>query len=102
MALGVDPVEAGLVQSLARPGGNITGSASTSTLLSAKRLELLHELLPTAKLIGYLSNPTSVYIKYELKAVQDAARAAGLQLLTPQPTSLPDFDAPLQPLPTTA
>jgi putative ABC transport system substrate-binding protein len=101
IAIGVDPVEAGLVQSLARPGGNITGSASTSTLLSAKRLELLHELLPTAKLIGYLSNPTSVYIKYELKAVQDAARAAGVQLLIAEASSVGDFDAAFKALATT-
>jgi putative ABC transport system substrate-binding protein len=101
IALGVDPVEAGLVQSLAHPGGNITGSASLSTLLAVKRLELLHELLPSAKLIGYLSNPSSMYIKYELEAVHGAARAAGVQLLIAEASGVREFDAAFKALATT-
>ena len=89
---GVDPVELGLVQSLAHPGGNITGVASLSASLSGKRLELLHELLPAAKSIAYLGNPTSAFSKLELNAVQGAARAIGVQLLIVEASSARDFD----------
>ena len=63
-----------------------------SSSLSEKRLELLRELLPTAKSIGYLGNPTSAYTKWELNAVQRAARAAGIQLLIAEASSVADFD----------
>lgn len=56
---GDDPVRYGLVESLARPGGNITGVVFFQVALGAKRLELLRELLPAAKAIGYLINPTN-------------------------------------------
>jgi putative ABC transport system substrate-binding protein len=55
--LGTDPVMDGLVTSFARPGGNITGISYLSVALEAKRLELLHELVPTAIVIGILANP---------------------------------------------
>src|SRR5260221_903161 len=84
---GSDPVELGLVQSLAHPGGNITGTASFTPFLSGKRLELLHELLPTAKTIGFLVNPTSGNTKQEMNAVQGAARTAGVQLLIAEASS---------------
>jgi putative ABC transport system substrate-binding protein len=54
-----DPVQSGLVASLSRPGGNLTGVTSLNVEVGAKRLELLHEAVPTATLIGLLLNPTS-------------------------------------------
>ena len=57
--LGVDPVAAGLVASLARPGGNLTGVSNLNAELGPKRLELLRELVPTAKVFGLLVNPTN-------------------------------------------
>jgi putative ABC transport system substrate-binding protein len=90
--IGVDPVELGLVQSLAHPGGNITGVASINNSLTEKRLELLRELLPAAKSIGFLVNPTSAYSKWEMIAAQGAARAAGVQLLIVEASSVRDFD----------
>ena len=56
---GADPVATGLIDSLARPGGNITGMSAFNLALAGKRLELLKELIPTATVIGYLVNPTS-------------------------------------------
>ena len=56
---GADPVEIGLVASLNRPGGNLTGMANLTTAVAAKRLALLHELMPAATLIAYLVNPTN-------------------------------------------
>src|SRR3984885_12472085 len=55
--LGGDPVKAGLVASLNHPGGNLTGVSWTATALSAKRLDLLHQLVPKASVIGLLVNP---------------------------------------------
>ena len=57
--VGIDPVAVGLVTSLARPGGNVTGVTNINIELASKRLELLHELIPTANVIALLVNPTS-------------------------------------------
>jgi putative ABC transport system substrate-binding protein len=97
---GSDPVELGLVQSLAHPGGNITGTASFTPFLSGKRLELLQELLPAAKTIGFLVNPTSANTKQEMNSVQGAARAAGVQLLIVEASSVRDFDGAFKALAT--
>src|SRR5947208_365228 len=56
-AIGADPVDLGLVSSLNRPGGNVTGVTFITNTLGAKRLELLRELVPGAKVIGFLINP---------------------------------------------
>ena len=73
---GGDPVEVGLVASLNRPGGNATGAAVLTTELTAKRLALLHELVPAATLIGFLVNPTNPTVfKAELMEAETAARA---------------------------
>ena len=80
--MGGDPVAAGLVASLDRPGGNLTGTASLQLTVAAKRLELLHETVPAAKLIGFLVNPTNPgFAGPEAKEVQDAARVLGIDLL---------------------
>jgi ABC-type uncharacterized transport system substrate-binding protein len=77
--LGIDPVQSGLVASLNRPGGNITGVVVLTTELTAKRFDLLHELLPTAARVALLVNPTSPANDPEMRSAQDAARALGLQ-----------------------
>jgi putative tryptophan/tyrosine transport system substrate-binding protein len=91
--IGSDPVAAGLVASLARPGGNVTGVASMNTELGPKRLELLRELIPTAKIIALLVNPTSPFITENItKDLQSAARTLGLQLHILNASSEHDFD----------
>jgi putative tryptophan/tyrosine transport system substrate-binding protein len=78
--VGVDPVQTGLVASLARPGGNLTGIANLN--LASKRLELLHELLPTTKSIGYLVNPTNTaFTESEARDLKAAAQVLGVSLL---------------------
>jgi putative ABC transport system substrate-binding protein len=75
-----DPVRAGLVASLARPGGNLTGINFFSAELVAKRLELLRELVPAAARVAVLVNPTGPTVETTLKDVEPAARALGLQI----------------------
>jgi putative tryptophan/tyrosine transport system substrate-binding protein len=77
---GVDPVERGLVASLARPGGNLTGFTIVSLELMPKRLELLSELVPQASVFALLVNPNNAGIEPMIREVQEAARAKGLQL----------------------
>jgi len=78
--VGVDPVQAGLIASLNRPGGNVTGLALLTVELAAKRLELLHELLHTATVVAMLVNPTTPLTEPETRGVLDAGRFLGLQL----------------------
>src|SRR5262245_40549936 len=81
--MGDDPVRLGLVDSLARPGGNVTGINFFVTELAEKRLELLRELVPSAARVGVLVNPTQVTnTDVTLKDVAAAARAIGLQIRT--------------------
>ena len=77
---GADPVELGLVSSLSRPDGNVTGVNFLAKTLAAKRLELLRELVPGATLIGFLFNPTNPASEPEIRDVQAASGALGLQL----------------------
>jgi putative tryptophan/tyrosine transport system substrate-binding protein len=80
--VGTDPVSAGLVESLNRPGGNLTGFASLITAIVAKRLELLHELVPTATTVALLTNPDNRFlVEAEVSEMQIAARTLGLQVL---------------------
>jgi putative tryptophan/tyrosine transport system substrate-binding protein len=88
----VDPVEVGLVASLTRPGGNLTGVANLNVEVGPKRLELLHELLPTATIIAVLENPTSPTAEPFSRALQPAARALGLQLHILHASTDRDFD----------
>ena len=79
-ATGYDPVAAGLVTSLARPGGNLTGVTSLTAEVGPKRVELLHELVPTAKIIALLVNPSAVpYAETISGDLQAAARKLGLR-----------------------
>ena len=78
--VGIDPVQFGLVASLNRPGGNVTGLALLTVELAAKRLELLHELLGTATVVAMLVNPTTPLTEPETRGVRDAARSLGLQM----------------------
>ena len=75
-----DPVGTSLVASLARPGGNLTGFSSLSAELAPKRLELLCELVPQAKVIALLVNPNNVNTESVIRYAQDAARTKGVQL----------------------
>ena len=77
-----DPVATGLVASLNRPGGNATGATVMATELGPKRLELLHELLPTAKKIALLVNPKVVgVLQDDIRGAQTAARRLGLEII---------------------
>jgi putative ABC transport system substrate-binding protein len=76
-----DPVQLGLVASLGHPGGNLTGATTLTLEVGAKRLELLHEMLPAAKVIAALINPTSPNLaEIQARDLQAAARVLGLQL----------------------
>ena len=74
-----DPVATGLVASLARPGGNITGFSIVSPEIDAKRLSLLRELLPGLQRVGVLENPTNLYFRAARKEFEQACRSLGLQ-----------------------
>jgi len=89
----VDPVEAGLVASLNRPGGNVTGVVTLNMDTGQKRLELMHELLPAATTIGLLLNPTNAVAEIQSKDLQAAARTLGLQLRIANASTERDFDA---------
>ena len=80
MFLTADPVAAGLVASLARPGGNLTGFSILSRELTLKRLELLSELVPQAGVIALLVNPNNPGTEPTIRGVQEAAGAKGLEL----------------------
>jgi putative ABC transport system substrate-binding protein len=78
--IGADPVEVGLVASLARPGGNVTGLSQVYFTLTAKRLEMLHELVGRPLPIALLVNPINPYTEQETRVVQATAKALGLRL----------------------
>jgi putative tryptophan/tyrosine transport system substrate-binding protein len=84
--------EDGLVVSLNRPGGNLTGVVSLSEEVLPKRLELLHEMVPTASVIGLLINPTNSTAETQSRSMQAAARRLGLQLHVLQASTERDFD----------
>jgi putative ABC transport system substrate-binding protein len=87
---GADPVAVGLVASLNRPGGNVTGVTSLNGEVEPKRLELLHELVPGTSMIARLDNPTSPTAESVTREVQAAARTLG-------PTTIATSTRPLQP-----
>jgi putative tryptophan/tyrosine transport system substrate-binding protein len=79
-AIGGDPVALGLVASINRPGANVTGVSFLSTTIMAKRLELLHEAVPSASTVAALINPTNPNAQVDLTQLENAARDLGLQL----------------------
>ena len=88
---GIDPVQGGLVTSLSRPGGNLTGFNLIAGPLQAKQVGLLHELVPAAKIIAVLINPNNANAEHDAATVQDAARAIGLRLLVTRAAAESDF-----------
>jgi putative ABC transport system substrate-binding protein len=87
-----DPVQIGLVASMNRPGGNVTGATTLGMELASKRLELAHELVPNASVIAALINPANNAAELQLREFQAAARTLGLQLHVLHASSEHDFD----------
>jgi putative ABC transport system substrate-binding protein len=91
--VGADPVELGFVESLHRPGGNMTGVSALAVGTVAKRLQLVHELMPTAEEIAFLRNPTNPnFSGLETKEMQSAAVVLGLRLLILNASSAPEIE----------
>jgi putative ABC transport system substrate-binding protein len=90
--IGSDPVEAGLVTSLNRPGGNITGATLLAGAVGAKRLELLRELVPRAAVIAFLVNPDHPSAKLDIQEVQDAASRLGQKVQVLNARTESDFE----------
>jgi ABC-type uncharacterized transport system substrate-binding protein len=87
-----DPVQIGLVASLSRPGGNMTGSTDLDLELTSKLVELLHDTVPNTKIIAVLVNPTNSNAEALLRSLQPAARTFGLQLHVLNASTERDFD----------
>jgi putative ABC transport system substrate-binding protein len=97
--MGADPIAIGLVGSLSHPGGNLTGVTSLSVEVTPKRLEFLHEMIPTAGLIAVLVNPTSPTAESQSRNLQVTARDRRLQLHFLQASNERDFDTVFAALP---
>jgi putative ABC transport system substrate-binding protein len=95
---GVDPVKIGLVASLNRPGGNATGIAWLSLALDAKRMGLLHELVPRVTAVAVLLNPTFPDAADQLSKVQDAARTIGKSITILNARNIREIDVAFQTL----
>ncbi len=87
-----DPVGLGLVQSLSRPGGNITGMSLFNASLSAKRIALMHELVPAATTIAYLTNPANPATRIEVASAQEAAKSSGIEVKVFTASSEPELE----------
>jgi len=90
---GTDPVQTGLVTSLNKPGGNVTGITSLSYALTAKRLQLLHELAPKSAAIAVLLDPHAAEFAPEEREAKEAAHALGRDILVVQAGTAPDLEA---------
>src|ERR1700730_8109801 len=88
-----DPIEGGVIASLSRPGGNLTGVSAMNTEMTPKRLELLSELGPQAKVIALRVNPNNAVAERIIREVQEAARAKRLQLHTLKAGTESEIDA---------
>jgi ABC-type uncharacterized transport system substrate-binding protein len=93
-----DPVQLGIVASLNRPGGNITGVSFLAVEVASKRLELLLEVVPTATVIGLLTNPDNPRTDLEIAQLQTAARTIGKRILVVKASSERDFDVAFETL----
>jgi putative ABC transport system substrate-binding protein len=91
--VGVDPVREGLVVSMNRPGGNLTGVTTLNAELGPKRLELIHELVPTASLIAVLVNPANLLAEPLLRDLEVAGRRMGIQIHALQASTEGELDA---------
>ena len=92
--IAVDPVQLGLVTSLRRPGGNLTGVVTLNVEVAAKRLEVLHELVPTATIVALLVNPTSTTLaETTTRELETAARTLGLEFYVLHASSEREIDA---------
>jgi putative ABC transport system substrate-binding protein len=89
---GGDPVRMGLVTSLSRPTGNVTGVTLLASPLAAKRLELLHKLVPAARVIAVLINPDNPGAELEVKALESVAPAIGLQIVVVKASTIEEID----------
>jgi putative tryptophan/tyrosine transport system substrate-binding protein len=95
---GVDPVQSGLVASLNRPGGNVTGVLNLSVELMAKRLDLLRQLLPKTDLVALLVNPTNPAAERAVAEAQDGAHYLGLQLRVLNANTIAEIDTAFESL----
>src|SRR5438552_5212182 len=93
-----DPVQLGIVASLNRPGGNITGVNFFAVEVASKRLELLIEVVPTVSVIGLLTNPNNPRTDVEIGQLQAAARTVGKQILVVKASGERDFDVAFETL----
>jgi putative ABC transport system substrate-binding protein len=92
--IGSDPVENGFVASLNKPGGNITGIYNLGVMLSGKRLEVLHELVPSVAKFAFLTDPSNTTLgKLQIQQIEVAAKSFGLGVLNVYARNLDDFDA---------
>ncbi|MEO6410933.1 MAG: ABC transporter substrate-binding protein [Burkholderiaceae bacterium] len=93
---GVNPVGMGLVASLARPGGNVTGISSIAGSLAPKRLQLLREVLPQARRIGFIGDPSDPTVRLEYAALEALNPAMNLTLVRADAASAADFDVAMR------
>jgi putative ABC transport system substrate-binding protein len=91
--VGGDPIQLGLVTSLSRPGGNLTGVTFLGTDTVAIRLQMLHEAVPQAAVMGLLVNPTNPYTQVNAREAQDAARKLGVELRVASASNRDEIDA---------
>ncbi len=89
----VDPVRFGLVAAFNRPGGNLTGISVLNVAVTAKRVELLHELVPNADLVAMLANPTNPFTETETKEMRSGTQSLGLPLQVAYASKETDFEA---------
>ena len=90
---GSDPIKDGLVTSMNRPGGNVTGVTRLGTAVEPKRLELLHELVPNATAVTFLVNPLNPAADSQMREMQNAARSLGLKLVIVNASTEREVDA---------